>query len=372
MQILSKEMRDRAQVASERIEAERKAKQEAQAKEEANQKSKALGNFIGQFNVAVGEDFVERVNVNFIHKKITGSTTHKPCAKIPLADLQEIEIWKSDLGWGWSISYPELNKKFSWEIKTETVCFNSNPLAAKVSFEEWLLIRILEYEEDLAEYQDLQRKIEEERLALEAEEERQKQEQKRLRLALEAKEDRERQEMKAVDAEIRALIKEAIAPYHPQWLENFVLKVYEWKYCTGATEGEFDHDNGATKAEFDYDKVYSLSAQMEYDSQLDKFFVVTLKGDRIGLIPEIHKPVTREIVCHSLEEARLKLNEIAFYGLGYDYPVIGVSNDDAYWSWGGKDFYCFSHQHSHKQPKPWLRNLLGLPPLPESIQIYKL
>jgi len=73
----------------------------------------------------------------------------------------------------------------------------------------------------------------------------------------------------------------------------------------------------------------------------------------------------------SLKDAEEKLGGIAFFGSGYyaEVPVIGVHCDHEGWTWGGKGYKFFSEKKD--RIKPWLRNLLGLPLLPESIQIYE-
>jgi hypothetical protein len=269
MNILSEEVRDRAQSVIDRIKAEQEAEQEAKRQEEKRRNKELLKKIAEDIKSSVSPGFLEQVKVEFATEPLLHGG-YKASAQIRLSDEHQLKISNLNLPRSldqWRVEFPVLLDDGRWDTHKEHIYLSK----LKVSLEEWIAVFLLEYEEQYAEYQKRLRKQEEERLAAEAKEKNRKQ-----------GEEQRRQEVEATDARIRRLIEEAIAPYHPCWTENFVLKVYEWSYCTGAHEGEFD-----------YEKIFSLSPHMEHDQSVDKSFVVTVEGDRIALDPQIHKPVVQ-------------------------------------------------------------------------------
>jgi len=369
--ILSQELRDRAQSVTSRIESDTQAKQDEEERKKAELNDLAIEEFRQLFKTVVSDEVIQSLNIR-LTKNSTGSSAGwritkgecqdkysriEPFAQIKLPYNCFIKIsCPNQVASQWKIIQPQLNaRKDKW---TQQDPFKYIDLE-KASVEEAILIALLDFERDAQEYEDTLEQQERDLFAKEAEV-KQRQLEHEAFLA----------QVKATDAEIQKMIDQAITPYNTQWTEGFILQVYKWRYCTGAADGEFD-----------YDEVYSLSPHLDYDKRLDKSFIEPIEGDRISIDMEIHKPVVYEIVCDSLESVQNKLGRIgvcerqsfALPGIGY------IEVDKDYLSNRGVFYFCWKEDGnatawSEKvscQAMPWLRKLLGLPELPQSIHIQK-
>lgn len=123
-----------------------------------------------------------------------------------------------------------------------------------------------------------------------------------------------------------------------QWPQGKILKVYQWEWCKGHFTGEFG-DGG------EYDQAYGL-----VDSLDDKGYFTTATGDRIKLIPSVHKPVVRELRWGSMEDLPANLHETQHLNIN------GVT-----WR-GGLIRYAADNciPHSQTVPVPWVRKALGV------------
>jgi hypothetical protein len=372
MNILSQELRDRAQSIVSRIEEQSRIEQEAKKQKQEGLRLLAIERFQEKFNSQVSEQVVKGLGIEIKNKPSFGNgilveQKGEYCgqysdidvyARIDLVCGCYIEIYPCSniVGKHWKMRQPVLEKgtnKWKDQYLCDFVHVEEMPL------EEAILKAVFEFEQNLQKYDQARDKEQQRRVAEEAERERRRLED----AAFVAK-------VKATDAEIRQLIEEAIAPYRPQWKEGFVLKVYKWRYCTGAADGDFD-----------YQEVFSLSPYMHPDEETGKLSVVTVEGDRIALEPEIHKPVIHEIVCDSVESARARLGQAGFSLRYYGSPgfILAEVNKDEflknlrygydskfYWMWEEGSTYPYELPY---QMKPWLRKVLGLPQVPSEIHI---
>jgi hypothetical protein len=372
MNILPQELRDRAQSIAARTEEESRIEREAKKQKQKDLRLLAIEWFQEKFNSQVSEQIIKGLGIEIKNKPSFGNGIlveqkgeycgqHSDIDVYAYIDLVcgcciEIHPCSNTVGKCWKMRQPVLEKgtnKWKDQYLCDFVHVEDMPL------EEAILKAVFEFEQNLQKYDQARDKEQQRRIAEEAERERRRLED----AAFVAK-------VKATDAEIRQLIEEAIAPYRPQWKEGFVLKVYKWRYCTGAADGNFD-----------YQEVFSLSPHMHPDEETDKLFVVSVEGDRIVLEPEIHKPVIYEVVCDSIESARDKLGQTGFY-LRYcglpSFILAGVNKDEFlknlqygydskfYWMWEEGSTYPYELPY---QMRPWLRKVLGLPQVPSEIHI---
>jgi hypothetical protein len=369
MNILSQELRDRAQSIVSRIEEESRIAQEARKQKREELRLLAIDKFREKFTAQVSEEVIKSLGIEIKDKfnpgagLYVGENLHKRSetdvyARINLVDgcYAEIYPYNDYCSQHWKVRRSTLDNQLKKWRSPESYGFvdlGSTPL------EEAILKMVLEFEQEAQEYEQVKEKEQQRRIAEEAERGRRRLED----AAFVAK-------VKATDAEIRQLIEKAIAPYRPQWKEGFVLKVYKWRYCTGAADGDFD-----------YQEVFSLSPYMHPDEETGKLFVVTVEGDRIALESEIHKPVIYEVVCDSIESARDKLGRNGFYLRYYGLPsftLTGVNKGEflknlqygydskSYWIWEEGSTY---HYDLPFQMQPWLRKVLGLLEVPSEIHI---
>jgi hypothetical protein len=374
MNILSQELRDRAQSIVSRIEEESRIAQEAEKQKKEDLRLLAIEKIQQAFNSCVSEEVIKDLGIEIKDKpsfgsgiiieqkgKYCGDYSHTDVyARIDLVCDCCIEIrprYSTGVSY-WNMRQPVLEKRTS-KWKNQDLCDFRE--INDMSLEEAILKAVFEFEQDLQKYDKARDKEQQRRIAEETERERRRLED----AAFVAK-------VKATDAEIRQLIEEAIAPYRPQWKEGFVLKVYKWRYCTGAVDGDFD-----------YQEVFSLSTYMHPDEETGKLFVVTVEGDRIALEPEIHKPVIHEIVINSIESANKELGRIGFHG-SMSFVLFGVNSSKPfkdrypedyalYWSWSEEALPAryYGSEPLGNQMKPWLRKALGLPEVPSEIHIQK-
>jgi|GEM_PF-2722789 hypothetical protein len=365
MNIFPQELRDRANALRNRIEAEQKRKKEAEAERLKKLKFLAVEEFKMILAAAANEEFLEGIGIQYGFEdlqaygwRINTYVDYRnqpsyvtPHAKIPLNSSPEADCW---IKITYNLQYQ------SWSIEEPVLVEHSNQWdqndpyeldRKQYTLEEAILIIYAGWEKDWQKYQEEKKRREDARLQKEAEAE--------LNRRLTA----QNHEIAAeINAEIEALIEEAIAPYAPQWNEGFVLKVYKWRYCTGAANGEFD-----------YNTVYSLSPHLTYDYALEvnKYFIEPIEGDHIFIEKEIHKPEIHEIVCDSFESVQLKLEYLGVRPV-FQFRLTGVSKitlgDTSYLCWNENgetlsDYLC--------QMQPWLRKQLGLPELPKVIHIQK-
>jgi hypothetical protein len=372
MNILPQELRDRAQSIVSRIEEESRTEQEAKKQKQQNLRLLAIEWFQEKFNSQVSEQVIKGLGIEIKNKPSFGNgilveQKGEYCGKHSDIDVYArielvcgcyIEIYPCSniVGKHWKMRQPVLEKGTN-KWKDQYLCDFVH--VEDMSLEEAILKAVFEFEQNLQKYDQARDKEQQRRIAEEAERERRRLED----AAFVAK-------VKATDAEIRQLIEEVTEPYQLQWKEGFTLKVYKWRYCVGAADGDFD-----------YEEVFSLSPHQEYDEELKKSFVVSVEGDRVALESEVHKPVIHEIVCDSVDSARAKLGSTGFYLQYSGIPpitFIGVNKGEflknlqygydsrRYWIWEEANAYVCNQS---SQMKPWLRKMLGLPEVPSEILI---
>jgi hypothetical protein len=355
--ILTDELRDRAQAIANRLEEEKKAKQEAENQSQQALKDAALDEFRTLFKGAVSQELIDALSIKMQYDnrgcwvvQTEGSHFNKPTGVQPLAVIRlpgdkAIKIIASPQGQTvkWHLSVPQLsgNKK-TWQHDVPLGWIDPE----KATLEDAIIAAVYDFEQDWLPYEEAKK-------AIEAEAEAKRQEKEKLESELESE-----------DELIEGLIEESLEPYQPRWVEGTSIRIFVWRYCCGAIDGDFD-----------YEEIYSLSPHSAWDEELGKSFIKSIWGDRIALIEEAHKPVIREVVVDSLESAHTKLGRIGFYSSReYSIKIKGVHveriNTVYYWHWGGEDCMKFWSDDPHgEMMKPWLRSLLGLPELPESILI---
>jgi hypothetical protein len=368
MQLLSQERRNRVQATLNRIRAEEKAKEADKDRKQQEIRNLALQEFRALLESVVSLELIKELDIQTEVKEddlkywviqtpgdYCGTRTKLwVFAQILLPAGCRIEL---TIAPSWEISKPQLTyHKDSWSQSSFT-CIDP-----KLAVEEAILEAVYQFELDYAEYQEVleQKKITEEL---------RRQETERLR----QEEEQFMSEIRAEHQLIEGLIETALQPYRTGWVDGVTLKVYCWRYCCGS----FSKSEGI---EFDYNEVYSLSPHLVHDEELRKSFVHSVEGNRIALDMNAHKPVIREIVINSLEDAQKKLGRAAFYYYtDRSLLILGVQRDNTngergswFWRWGGEAYMAFFHDSPQElQMKPWLREMLGLPVLPEAITIYQ-
>lgn len=233
---------------------------------------------------------------------------------------------------GWKVRLPNLDRIPSQRTFHDDGSGGIHTFHERQELQQKLLYTLGLWREKVAELKvNLQLKEERDR-QLQEQREREAAEREQQRVEQAALQQRLEELHKQIEPQVNLLIEQG----RWQWPQDRTLIVYRWEWCRGHFTGEFG-DGG------EYDQAYSLQ-----DSLDENGYFSSVTGDRIKLIPAVHKPVVRQLTWEQLEDLPAELLET------HHFHIEGVQWRNGLMRYAADG----SIPHVQKIPVEWVQALL--------------